>query len=195
MITPQEKAMKKHRIISAVLSLAIALATMFALTACAPEIIEGDGGVTPEGYYEVEIDGSTFCLPSDFKKQSWSNGIPIYTFDNGNFNTVTTPIKIKAEDYTKKLMKNQYVLASSMSGIDMSVEIDEFKMYKLSGLIIVYIANTTTYNSTGQACKQYQFIYDTPTSQVSLTLTFDAVADGEASDIPENILHSISIND
>lgn len=191
--TPQEEAMKKSRIITAVLALAMALATMFVFTACEPAAIEGEGGKAPDGYYKVEKDGSKFFLPSDFIKQSSANDMSIYTFDKGNFNIVSTPIQKKAEDYTENFIKNQYELASSVTGVDMSIDIDDFKMYKLSGLFIAYVENTTTYNATSQVFKQYQFIYDTPTSQITLTLTFNTVADGKASDIPENILHSISI--
>ena len=185
--------MKKSKIITAVLAIAMALATMFVVTACGPDVIEGEGGVAPEGYYEVGKDGSTFYLPSSFEKQSSSGGISIYTFDEGNFNVVSQPIQVKAKDYTEKFLNDQYKLASSMTGVDMSVHIDSFKMYKLSGLLIVYIENTTTYNETGDVTKQYQFVYDTATRQISLTLTFNTVAEGEASDIPQNILHSISI--
>lgn len=185
--------MKKSRIITAVLALAMALATMLVFTACGPDVIEGDGGIAPDGYYKVEIDESTFYLPSDFNKQNSTNSMSAYMFDKGNFNAISTPIQKKAKEYTEKFMEDQYKMASTVAGVDMSVHIDNFKMYKLSGLIIVYIENTTTYTATNQVFKQYQFIYDTNISQISLTLTFNTVAEGEASDIPENILHSISI--
>ncbi|MDE7396014.1 MAG: hypothetical protein K2M95_07870 [Clostridiales bacterium] len=185
--------MKKSRSITAVLALAMTLATMFVFTACGPDTIKGEGGIAPEGYYEVGIDGSTFFLPSDFKKQSSANGMSVYTFGEGNFNVISAPIQKKAKDYTKKFMNTQYEMASSAAGVDMSVHIDDFKMYKLSGLLIVYVENTTTYNTMSRVLKQYQFVYDTDTRQISLTLTFNTVAEGEASDIPQNILHSISI--
>ena len=187
------KKVKRFAVTAIVLALAAACCVLF--TGCGPETIKGTGGIAPDGYKQVQKDGSSFYIPTDFSKSSGGgNGIDIYTFGDGNFNIATTSINIKVKDYTESMLESSYKLAGEMSGVAISVHIDAFRFYELSGLLIAYVENTTTYKTTGAVMKQYQFIYDTSSKQVSLTLTFNSVALSEGSDIPDKILHSIALS-
>lgn len=178
----------------------IVLAVCLACTLAACSIggvnaIKEEGGIAPEGYKKVTVADSTFYIPDNVTKGSTTNGMTMYTFSGGNMNHIATDISLPVKKYKKATIENSLTAGFASTTMNVDFKIDKFQFYELSGLTVLYVEVTTEVKAQNIAMKQYMMVYDTPTKQVSITVTYNTLSAAENSDMSDKILHSIALSE
>lgn len=191
----------KRKITKAFISLVMIACLLCMLAACdmgsitvSGNATKEEGGVVPENYKEVTVAGSSFYIPDEASKGGSANGLTTYTFSGGNMNHIATDISLPVKKYKKATIENSLTAGFTTTGMDVDFEINTFKFYNLSGLLVLYVEVTTEVKSQNVAMKQYMMVYDTPTKQVTITVTYNTLSAAENSDMPGKILHSIALD-